>query len=68
MTGPAKTIEAGFNLGFKEYKEKSGRVVFAPNDDPELPHSIAGIITGIVGLDNLAEWLFLIQSYHIWFL
>lgn len=60
VTGTAKTIETGFNLGLREYTAKGGRKFYAPNENPEVPTEIAGIITGVVGLDNLAVW----HSYH----
>lgn len=56
VTGPRKNIEKGFNLRILQYKLENGREFYAPNDNPEVPVSIAKIVNGIVGLDNLATW------------
>jgi kumamolisin len=60
VSGTAKTIEAGFNLTLNRYKLKSGRHVYAPNRDPEVPAYIASTLKGVVGLDTLAKW----HPYH----
>lgn len=58
--GSAKAIEVGFNLGLHQYEFETGRQFFAPDNNPEVPESIASILAGVVGLDNLAVW----HSYH----
>lgn len=34
----------------------AGRTVYAPTNEPSLPASLAGIVQGIVGLDDVAQW------------
>ncbi len=60
VSGSASTIEAAFNLSLHEYMLSNGRKFHAPNDDPEVPASIASMITGIVGLHNHSVW----HTYH----
>lgn len=61
VTGPAYSIEKGLRLNLYKYQRKSGRLFFAPDNDPAVPISIAHLITGVVGLDNLAVW----RTYHL---
>lgn len=56
VTGPAISVEKGFNIRLLEYMTSNGRKFHAPNLDPEVPVSIASIINGIVGLDNYGVW------------
>lgn len=56
VIGPAKSVETGFNLSLRQYQINYGRKFYAPNNDPEVPASIASIIKGVVGLDDLAVW------------
>lgn len=54
-------IEQTFNLQLDQYQTSSGRKFYAPNNNPEVPASIASIISGIVGLDNHAVW----RPFHV---
>ncbi len=56
VSGPTESIETAFNLRLHQYQKSDGRTFYAPNNDPEVPASIASIIHGIVGLDNHAVW------------
>jgi kumamolisin len=56
VDAPAQTVELAFNLGLQQYQLPSGRQFHAPDQNPEVPVSIASTIRGIVGLDNHAEW------------
>ena len=38
------------------YQHTNGRKFYAPDNEPEVPASIASVINGIVGLDNHAVW------------
>jgi kumamolisin len=60
VSGPAGSIETAFNLQLHQYQLASGRKFHAPNNNPEVPASIASVISGIVGLDNHAVW----RPYH----
>jgi kumamolisin len=52
VSGPSGSLEAAFNLRMHQYQKPNGRVFYAPDNDPEVPASIASTIHGIVGLDN----------------
>ena len=56
VTGFSRSIESAFNLHLHQYQSPSGRKFYAPNNNPEVPISIASIIHCIVGLDNHAVW------------
>lgn len=60
VLGSANSVEAGFNLGLREYGVKGERKLYGPDNNPEVPMEIANIISGVVGLDNLAVW----HPYH----
>ncbi|HSX38598.1 MAG TPA: protease pro-enzyme activation domain-containing protein [Chlamydiales bacterium] len=60
VSGPAHRIESAFHLRLHQHTLPTGRQFYAPNKNPELHVSVASIISGIVGLDNHAEW----HSYH----
>jgi subtilase family serine protease len=52
VSGPAATVEAGFNLSMYGYQAASGREFFAPDEEPEVPGYIASRVIGIVGLED----------------
>lgn len=56
VAGTPSTIERSFNISLDHYQLSSGRKFYAPNNNPEVPASIASVISGIVGLDNHALW------------
>jgi len=56
VSGPTESIETAFNLCLHQYQKPNGQTFYAPDNDPEVPGSIASIIHGIVGLDNHAVW------------
>lgn len=60
VAGTAESIETAFNLHLHHYRKPNGQEFYAPNNDPEVPHSLAGVIHGIVGLDNHVVR----RSYH----
>lgn len=55
VSGSTQTIESAFNLKLHKYALQNGRQFYAPDKNPEVPHSIAASISGIVGLDNHAK-------------
>lgn len=61
VSGKASSIESAFNINLFEYQSPKGRKFYAPNNNPEVPSSIASIIRGVVGLDNHAVW----HPFHI---
>ncbi len=56
VSGPAAAVEAAFNLHLNHHQAANGRKFYAPDNDPEVPYSIASRITGVIGLDNAAVW------------
>lgn len=54
-------IEKAFSVRLDQYQLPNGRQFHAPSNNPEIPASIASIISGIVGLDNHAEW----RPFHV---
>jgi len=56
VTGQTRLIERAFRLRIQQYQAPSGRKFHAPNIDPQVPTTIASVISGIVGLDNHAVW------------
>lgn len=60
VSGPTHAIESAFNLKLHQYVLPSGRSFYAPNDNPEVPHHIASLVSGIVGLDNHSKQ----RPYH----
>ena len=56
VTGSAAQIESGFHLHMHRYLAEDGREFYAPDNDPEVPDSIALRVEGVVGLDNAAVW------------
>ncbi len=60
VSGPTAMVESAFNLQLHHYMSPKGRQFYAPSKNPEVHSSVASIISGIVGLDNLAKW----HPYH----
>ncbi|MCL5284122.1 MAG: S53 family peptidase [Armatimonadetes bacterium] len=56
VEGTASQVGAAFNLQLMNYRLPSGRVFYAPTDDPQVPASIANLMVGVGGLDNAAKW------------
>ena len=53
VSGSASVVERAFGLHLSLYQsQKDGRVFFAPDAEPQVPASLGGLVTGIVGLDN----------------
>ncbi len=56
VAGQKEHVEKAFNLSLQLYQKSNGQVFYAPDNEPEVPASVASIIHGIVGLDNHAVW------------
>jgi kumamolisin len=56
VSGPLQMIESAFNIELHHYMAPEGRHFYAPSKNPEVHVSIASVISGLVGLDNCAEW------------
>jgi subtilase family serine protease len=55
VAGPSSRIETAFSVQMSSYRLPSGRLAFANTAAPLLPRSIAARVTGIVGLNNVAQ-------------
>ena len=56
VSGTAAVIESAFGLHLHNYQGPDNRIFYAPDNDPQVPDSIASLITGVIGLDNAAVW------------
>jgi subtilase family serine protease len=56
VEGHAVAVEAAFNLNLSHFRTAEGREFHAPDNDPEVPDSVASRIIGVIGLDNSAVW------------
>jgi kumamolisin len=56
VSGPVAAIEPAFKLRMRNYRAPDDRDFYAPDDDPEVPDSVAARVTGVVGLDNFSVW------------
>lgn len=56
VSGTAAVIESAFGLHLQSYQALDNRKFYAPDNDPDVPGSIAPIISGVIGLDNAAVW------------
>jgi kumamolisin len=56
VSGPARTVETAFTLHLQHYQALNGREFYAPDNDPQVPGTIASRIVGVVGLDSAAVW------------
>ena len=56
VAGPASAVESAFGVKLRNYAAADGRVFHAPNQDPAVPASLAGKISGVVGLQNASVW------------
>ena len=54
VTGPAGRVASAFGVQLYDYVSPSGRTFHAPLSEPSLPASVAGVVHGIVGLNNAA--------------
>ncbi len=54
VSGTAAVIESVFGLHLNNYQGPDNRIFYAPDDDPQVPGSIASLIVGLIGLDNAA--------------
>lgn len=53
VSGTAKSIETAFNVNLYKFLSSTGQRFYAPDNNPLLPSSIASVISGLLGLDNV---------------
>ncbi len=57
VAAPAGQAERAFGLHLLVYQSRSdGRYFFAPDAEPRIPAALGGAVSGVVGLDNAAQW------------
>jgi kumamolisin len=56
VTGTAAAVESAFDTRLLRFEARDGRVFRAPAVEPAVPVSLAGTLSGVVGLDDLAVW------------
>ena len=57
VAAPAASAERAFGLHLLVYQSlRDGRFFFAPNAEPRIPAGLASVVSGVIGLDNAAQW------------
>src|SRR5262249_46492005 len=56
VEAPVSTIERAFKTRLNRYQAPDGREFHAPGIEPQIPGTLAGRLSGIVGLDSAAVW------------
>ena len=53
VSGTAAQVESAFGLGLNQFRSPTdGRTFWAPTNNPVIPASLVGVLTGVVGLSN----------------
>lgn len=52
VAGTSDAVEAAFGLHLLSYQGADGRAFFAPDQNPAIPASLQGKLSGVIGLDN----------------
>jgi hypothetical protein len=55
VSGSAAQMGTAFGVGFDQDQLPTGRIVRVPTASPAVPRSLAGVVQGVVGLDDLAQ-------------
>ena len=57
VSAPAAQVEKAFGLHLRVYQSAAdGRYFYAPDAEPQVPASIAPLITAVVGLSSASQW------------
>ena len=56
VEGSAAAVRTTFQVELNHYQHPDGRVFRAPTSEPTIPASVAGKMTGVIGLDTLAVY------------
>jgi len=57
VAAPAAQAERAFGLRLLVYQSRrDGRFFFAPDAEPRVPAALASVVSGVIGLDNAAQW------------
>ncbi len=55
VSGPASRVEKAFAVNLGQYRLPNGRTAYASPAAASLPFSLAGRVSGVVGLNNIAQ-------------
>lgn len=53
VSGDAAHVSRAFGVRLNRYRERGGREIFANNSPPRLPAALSGIVSGVLGLDDI---------------
>jgi len=57
VAAPAASAERAFGLHLLVYQSlRDGRFFYAPDAEPRVPAGLASVVSGVIGLDNAAQW------------
>src|SRR5579871_587005 len=56
VSGPAAAVAQAFHVGLMRYRTANHTEFRAPTSEPQVPASIARVLSGVIGLDNAALW------------
>jgi kumamolisin len=57
VTGRSSQVENAFGVHLLVYQSaEDGRMFYAPDREPQIPVGLAGAVSGVVGLDDAAQW------------
>lgn len=57
VAAPTGQAERAFGLSLLVYQSRrDGRYFYAPDSEPRIPSALVGVVSGIIGLDNAAQW------------
>jgi subtilase family serine protease len=54
--GPLQAVESAFKVHINHYQKTDGTTFYSTDADPTLPPQLAGKVTGIAGMDNVARF------------
>jgi subtilase family serine protease len=55
VTASASAVEHAFGIGLQRYRLRGGRVAYANSVAPKIAASVAPLVEGVLGLDDLAQ-------------
>jgi hypothetical protein len=57
VSAPAGQVEKAFGLHLRVYQsQEDGRYFYAPDAEPQVPSSLASLMTGVIGLSSASRW------------
>jgi kumamolisin len=62
VSGSAQTVENALGVHLNQFSMTDGRIAYANDAAPQIPKALDGIVSGVVGLDNISTHL---RPYHV---